>query len=83
MPRTTQDKTEARLSLDNASAEGVSGCFARVFYGRVFVEGPDARLRGWFFSLLAPEGEGDASGPFRTKEEAVEAAHGAFGLPRV
>ena len=82
MPRTAQDKTPALLSLANASADGVADCFVRVFHGRVFVEGPDCRMRGWFFALRAPEGEGDAIGPFRTKEEAVEAARDAFGIPR-
>lgn len=50
----------------------------RVWYGREYVEGPDCRMRGWFFAVYDGNEEGDASGPFRGKNAKDEAT--AFAL---
>lgn len=51
-----------------------NGYQVRVWHGREYVEGPDTRLRGWFWAVTDKTGEGDATGPFRTEAEAATSA---------
>lgn len=59
--------TETRIPSKSNPAVGV-----RVWYGRAFVSGPDCSLRGWFFAVFGPEGEGDATGPWNGREGKAE-----------
>ena len=52
-----------------------NGHNVRVWHGREYINGPDKRLRGWFWALVTETGEGDPSGPFKTEAEATAFAN--------
>ena len=47
-----------------------------VWHGTAFVDGPDCRMRGWFWRVYDGNETGDATGPYETEAEATADALG-------